>query len=638
MADEMITHGPNLIHPETPSAVGSRNSLNRHNRDEYAESKLLVDEEVDKILNHLHARLPPEVLSRSDVSATVKSKLHSYFNQNMQNMLNRYLTTVEDELGKKVRDLVDLEEMRGLNRYTPRPVSYLLDRIGGSDKFHTGEVEKSIVNIFGHLQGHTQREMNDLETHTNSLLRRKTDVGAFVRGENAYAIVKCSFRDHPDKPQTVSQIKLALNVLSSELISPIFPYQVTMSYLLKDVLSKRIMDAMERELEQLNSNLVDQGKPELTAEQKIFERIKLLETNTSDEDTEGSRRYSIIAKKFLDAIEGVHAEIATAEYDSLGIRENVTKIINNENIRNRGYNTAVNSLTHILDWSRMGYQHIENYKSTRRLFIREYEATDIGRLPDERYQMELTFYDQAQIIALREAYRTQLVEFERTVMELWNVVQEIYLEHRDRASTLDWDVLSVRLLGDGKKSGPRRSWFAAFQEQPPEETEPAPEKAKWNEVTFIALEETTAAGGQDNPTLEKRLDDLRARFALMRETLHTVFEETNPTLRELVEDRVTFLEREFLRFASLINPFHLNPGLLLDVDVVTIKRKSTTMMNMANVLNEFLNAVSKGFQDTAFAAFSRRRSTQRTDLTGEFETASGVSEMSETATGEEVYK
>jgi hypothetical protein len=637
MADDMITHGPNIIHPETPSAVGSRNSINRHNRDEYAESKLMVDEEVDKILNHLHARLPPEVLSRVEVAGTIKSKLHSFFNQNTQNMLNRYLTTVEDELGKKVRDLVDFEETRGLNRYSPRPVSYLLDRIGGSDKFHTGEVEKSIVNMFGHLQGHVQREMNDLETHTNSLLRRKTDVGAFVRGENAYAIVKCSFRDHPEKPTTVSQIKLAMNVLGSELISPIFAYQVSMSYLLKDVLSKRIMDAMERELEQLNANLVDQGKAELTSEQKIFERIKLLETMTSDEDTEGSRRYSIIAKKFLDAIEGVQAEIASAEFDSLGIRENVTKIIATENIRNRGYNTAVNSLTHILDWSRMGYQHIENYKSTRRCFIREYEATDLSRLPDERYQMELSYFDQHQIVAMREAYKSQLVEFERTVSEVWDVVHEIYLEHRDRSGVLDWDVLSTRVLGDGKKPGPRRSWFAAFQEQQ-EEAPAEPEKTKWNEITFIAPDETTSAGSQDNPTMEKRIEDIRARFPLMRDTLQKVFEDTNPTLREIVDGRVTFLEREFLRFAALINPHHLNPGLLLDVDVVTIKRKSTTMMKMANVLNEFLNAVSKGFQDTAFAAFSRRRSTQRTDLTGEFETGTGVSEMSSESAGEEVYK
>jgi hypothetical protein len=39
---------------------------------------------------------------------------------------------------------------------------------------------------------------------------------------------------------------------------------------------------------------------------------------------------------------------------------------------------------------------------------------------------------------------------------------------------------------------------------------------------------------------------------------------------------------------------------------------------MANVLNEFLNGVSKGFQDAAFASFSRRRSTVRDDIAQSF--------------------
>ncbi|HUJ73410.1 MAG TPA: cytoplasmic filament protein CfpA, partial [bacterium] len=587
-------------------------------------------------LNHIHAKLPPEVMSRAEVRGTIKPKLHAYFNQNMQNMLNRYLTTVEDEVGKKVRDLVDVEEMRGLNRYTPRPVSYLLDRIGGSDKFHTGEVEKSIVNMFGHLQGHVQREMNDLETHTNSLLRRKTDVGAFVRGENAYAIVKCSFRDYPEKPTTVFQLKLAINILASELISPIFAYQVTVSYLIKDLLSKRIMDAVERELEQINANLVDQGKPELTATQKIFERIKALETQASDEDSETSPRYSVLAKKFLDSIEGVQAEIASSEYDALGLRENVSRVIATENIRNRGYNTAVNSLTHILDWSRMGYQHIENYKSVRRMFIREYESTDGSRLPDERYQIELSYFDLPQILAAREAYSDQLNEFRRTIMELWDVVEKVYEEHRDSTGMLDWETLSNRVLGEpNQPAAPRRSWFAPPTAQPEESTEAVEHKRLWNEITFIQPER--AAESKDIPTLEQEFNDLRARFSLMREKLHVVFQDTNPALREIIDGRIVFLEGEFLTFAAQINPYHINPGLLLDVDVVTIKRKSTTMMNMANVLNEFLNAVSKGFSDTAFAGFSRRRSTQRSDLTEEFVTGGGVTEMA-SQESEEVYK
>ena len=58
MARESITRGPNFVHPEKPSAVGSRNSVNRDNRDEYKEAKHIIDEEVDKILNHIHAKLP----------------------------------------------------------------------------------------------------------------------------------------------------------------------------------------------------------------------------------------------------------------------------------------------------------------------------------------------------------------------------------------------------------------------------------------------------------------------------------------------------------------------------------------------------------------------------------------------------
>ena len=55
--------------------------------------------------------------------------------------------------------------------------------------------------MYGHLQGHIQRGMNDLENETNAILRQKTDIGAFVRGENAYSIVKCAFKDNAQKPK-----------------------------------------------------------------------------------------------------------------------------------------------------------------------------------------------------------------------------------------------------------------------------------------------------------------------------------------------------------------------------------------------------------------------------------------------------
>ena len=85
-----------------------------------------------------------------------------------------------------------------------------------------------------------------------------------------------------------------------------------------------------------------------------------------------------------------------------------------------------------------------------------------------------------------------------------------------------------------------------------------------------------------------------------------------------MEERLDFLEAEFNKFDYLINPFHMQPGLLLDVDITSIKRKKATLDGMANVLNEFLHGVSKGFMDQAFASFSRRRSTVRADIAQTF--------------------
>jgi hypothetical protein len=91
-----------------------------------------------------------------------------------------------------------------------------------------------------------------------------------------------------------------------------------------------------------------------------------------------------------------------------------------------------------------------------------------------------------------------------------------------------------------------------------------------------------------------------------------------PVERRVIEERLTFLEKEYYRFDYLINPYHILPGLVLDVDITSIKRKKKTLDGMANVLNEFLHGVSQGFQDAAFASFSRRRSTVREDINQSF--------------------
>ncbi|MBT7888248.1 MAG: cytochrome C oxidase subunit II, partial [Deltaproteobacteria bacterium] len=457
MARETIVKSPNLVHPEKPSAVGSRNSLHRQDRDEYEEAKGIIDEEVDKILNHIHAKLPPEVLEKLDVMGSVKSKLHNYFNQDFQNMLNRYLVTMEDEMNKKIRDLIDKEETRTLNKYTPREITEIITRIGDSETFNTEDIEKSVVNMYSHLQGHIERGVAELETNTNALLREKTDVGVFIRGENSYAIEKCTFKDNSRRPKTVMDLKLSISILDSELISRIYHYQVPVTSIIKDIVAKNIHELIDKEIDEINQQLVDEGKEEMSDSERIFEKLRVMDKYISDDNTEESKRYQFVAKKFLDSVDGIQAEIESKDYNSLNIRENIKKIIDNENIRNRGFNTAVNSITSILDNSKMGYQFIENYKNARECIIREYEEEDVTKLPDERYNLRLVYYDQKQLKSLRKAYSKQIEEMEREVMHLWKVCHGVYTNDRDEKEYDDWETLADRMLKPKKKKGFFRS-------------------------------------------------------------------------------------------------------------------------------------------------------------------------------------
>jgi hypothetical protein len=106
----------------------------------------------------------------------------------------------------------------------------------------------------------------------------------------------------------------------------------------------------------------------------------------------------------------------------------------------------------------------------------------------------------------------------------------------------------------------------------------------------------------------------------LSQKVDTIYGFQNPKERVILDQRVRFLKQQFEDFEYLINPYHIQSGLLLDVDITSIKRKKYTLNSMANVLNEFLHGVSKGFQDAAFAAFKRRRSTVREDIGMNFET------------------
>ncbi|MCB1302836.1 MAG: cytochrome C oxidase subunit II [Leptospiraceae bacterium] len=604
MAMGQFPKSPNKIDPTVPSAVTSRTSLVWEGRNKIAESKKIIDDAANRVKGFVQTKLPPEVLKDVDIMASIEDKVYNYVNQAYVNMFNRYTITVEDEMVKKVRDFIDKEELRSLARYTPREIVEVLDKLAGPDKFNTGEIEKSIVNMYGHLQGHIQRGVNDLENETNSILRQKTDVGAFVRGENAYSIVKCVFKDNAYKPKTVTDIKLSINILDSELISPIFHYQTTVEYLLKDNLANHIMELIDREIESLKEEIVDSGRAELTDNEVMFERIKLVDKFTDDNVSDpNSRRYTVLGKKFIDKIEGLRAEIDQEDYDPLNMREAIKEIIDSENIRNRGFNTAVNTLTSILDTSKLGYQVCDNKKNARDCYIREYEDEDETQLPDERYAIRLVYFDQSQIRELKRIYDTRMGAFIREVDAAWDVVHQIYERHKSKWFGLKKSVVDFEDLANNVMP---KKWVKDRKE-----TNTDPDELKWDHLNF--RDTTNTFVEKNNRTYTVEIRNTAGKIRYLKDKLQEMYGYQNPIERVVVDERLTILEHQFNKFTYEINPHHLQPGLLLDVDMATSKRKQYMMKGMANVLNEFLHGISRGFADAAFATFKRRRSTVRDD-------------------------
>jgi len=254
----------------------------------------------------------------------------------------------------------------------------------------------------------------------------------------------------------------------------------------------------------------------------------------------------------------------------------------------------------------MGYQYIENLKNARELLIREYEETDTAILPDERYQIRMRYYDNAQLIEERKAYDVQVKSFETEVLHLWDILHMIYEDSKFLTRVTDFADLAKLYKKKVRKNVKEKTGDPLYEDI-----------AKvWDEISFVKPAETEVE--RMNRTYIYEKDKLRHKIILMRDKMKNMYGYQYPIQRRVMEERLVFLEKEFNRFDYMINPYHIQPGLLLDVDITSIKRKKATLDGMANVLNEFLHGVSKGFQDAAFASFSRRRSTVRQDIAQSF--------------------
>ena len=576
-------------------------------KDYHNESDMVIDEEVNKILGHIQAKLPPEVLSKLDIMGGIKSKLHNYYNQSLQNMLNRYLVTVEDEFSKKYTDLLDREEYSQSNRYTTRQITELMSKLGSDEVFNTKGIERSMANVYSYMQEHIQRGVDRIEYQTQSLLEQREDVGDFIRQDNAYAIVKCSFKNNPLKPRTVVDVKLAINILDSELITPIYHYQQSAKEILKEIISDHIHKKIDSEIKNLVKSQNELNDSDLVA-QKLNALENYLDFN-DDADDERSKRYDLVSKQFLDSLDTLQLE--PAQDDLFDIRSTVKYMLDRDHIQNKGFNKAVNCLTTILDHYQMGYKYIDNLKNGRICVIREYASTNKDEQPDETFGIRLSYFDLEQINEMRKAYDLQASELAEEIEKAAFVIEKVHNNWRTEHGMKNYRDVSFEVLGN--------------QNIERNDIKSTPDDKLWNDMVFSL---SSNEENQYRTNLNFGME-LKKHLTLMRSKVAAVYGGQYPRDRQVMEERLEFLGGKFQEFISAINPHHLQPGLTLEIDITSVKKQRTTMNAVSNVLNEFLHNVSKKFSDQAIDDFNRKKGDQQERMPSAFMSSVAASGLKE---------
>jgi hypothetical protein len=458
------------------------------------------------------------------------------------------------------------------------------------------------------------------------------DVGAFVRGDNSYAIAKCSIKNNSARPKTVSDLKLAINILDSELISPILHVHDSSATLLKSIASEEILKYLEQNIERINRDLLNSGKDEISEGESILKKIALLDKYVEQDKSGSEKQFDLIAQHILEAIDKIPKTVA--EINPISLRENVNKILEDDGIRNRGYNSAVNMLTTVLDGSKMGYQHVENHRNSRMCKIEEYSDENRTNLPDENYTIYLNYYDIEQIKSMRRTYEKKFKQFQENFNEALALLEEKYSRYKREADIIDYtDILDEMQVDENRP--PEVSFFEKFFQKKDvvetrkkvKVTEEEEEDLTWSEFRFIRPNENDKI--KQYRKFESEIKEIKEKLLHMETRLQEIYRRSFPDERILISERLDTLIDRFNAFSGKVNPFQLQPGLCLEINITSVKRKKTTIMSMANVLNEFLHSTSKGFADAAFASFQRRRSTVRTEDMDDFTSHHSEKEGSE---------
>jgi hypothetical protein len=465
----------------------------------------IFKEQAARLSGRLGAKLPAEALQRLD------EKLYGFISQNYSFISGSFLWSHGEELTRGDSGAIKNTAIKMM----------LESEVG---RFNSGEIEKSL--------GSRQWGISDLEAHTDNMLRCKSGIGSIVDSQKTNSVLICVFKDNAKKPKTVTDLKLSVNILETELIDSESMYKAEAAYLTREIICKHLFESIDN--------------------------AEILKTAAKEE-----------AVKFVDGLLNRRLEIDSPDLDEyLGNIDSSDEI---EEVRSRGFSAASNLIVSILNAVNLDCQFLENHKDKREVILREYEDTDDTVLPDERYQIRLRYLSKARLLEERAAYNGRIKNLSVETLRLWDLLEVIYQDSKSVFKVNDFEDLvrkNKNRINDPLKDGTGKS---PYDLQKPFETHPDP--------------------------VHGEKEEIRVLLAKMEERIKNITDSMYPVEKQITEERLSLLEKEFSCFENCINPYSLQPGILVDIDLTTIKRKRTTLDSMSAALGLFLDDVSGCFRD-----------------------------------------
>ncbi|MBL8994830.1 MAG: hypothetical protein JNM63_15900, partial [Spirochaetia bacterium] len=417
------------------------------------------------------------------------------------------------------------------------------------------------------------RALARMQTDARHLLANRSEIGSFIPGGRFASLVKATFRNDRDKPLSVMQARVSVNLKNEDLVFPIFHLDTPLTSVLREIIQLELSGEM---LHQLASK---RGRSSL------LESVALAEKLGNEFHPDAPKRESLDrARSLLDQAEFAGQPADPGAEKEQRVWKKVFRFLEDSGALRRGFRSAVESLAAILEKYGVSYRHCEYHKNILELHIREFEAENAEGLPDEHFTLDLLYQDAEQIEEERQRYAAQISFYGKECQLLEDVADAVKRSPLSFWIIRDYEDL-VRRTSSWRLKNLHRQDLAHEN------------RIKGSDIPAETRERETEAEHKYK-RFQGEIAELKARLSSLGKRLAIYPGNKTEAKRELLYERARLLEDKILALEFQSNPYQLQPGLRLEAVISTGKEKRYTLEKISRAVSDFIMDVVERFGES----------------------------------------